>query len=1290
MSNLLKDFNWKDYGVKHGLDTEIACLEHAILASVEVVEKKVTVFDWRRYIQDHPDLQRAFGKGGPVHLNDATCHYLSHGKREKRKVFILGTNEPYVYDFDWKMYDKLNPDVFIQRHRNVGEWHCFRHWCEYGYKEGRETVVEQLVLKTDASISEDDTINKKWRNKLKKILDFRSFKNVNELVHQLTTSQCKIHNVCKNIKSIIICSHSNLSHTAGDTIMVSNWINHFMDNNIHVTLLSKYPIPNSFVRNLVSKSYTLIQCKDNDDLIIKMDELQNKNDRIFIRNHEILDKLRTSSFLHKICFYGLDIHLDGIALMQNKFHSIITQSEQLKTKYVEKGVLSDKIEVVEPLTYKYNFELPERKDNEIRLIYCGTLRDEENILEIIEEFQKIHKERHEMVLKIVYGKINGNVEFTKKVNGYIKKGVPGITFKHNLSHRDSCYEIATSDIGICWRKNGWGENGEVSTKVKEYKMYDITCLDTLLNLKIHNINDIIENDIIDNHVLILCNKFIYSILTINMYSNSDCNSEVSIKIDNKRLCESNILINKSYITPNFIDCAFYKNIKWIYMYGKNLSKINIFNKYVESKCDLKKTNLKKYLTYKLFSNKIAYIGDVFTYNSLTDLLNVDYISKKDALTVNIKQYDCLYCDSTWSGIDGSWDYAFSEYSKKHSSELKQLVEKFKQHGKKCIYYNKEDPTHFNRFYKCAELFDIIITTSYNCVEQYKKIYPDKIIINKPFLCNPVVHNPINNKKEETIYFVGGIYKHFPDRLKHTYKLFDNIIKENFNLKIIDRFFFLAKSIKQLSNKQHHVGRYELDNKYLPFSVPGVSHEEAINTYKNSLLHLNINTVTDCKTMSSRRLMELLACGCNVLSNNSDSIQDLNLPVITDVNMITKDLFTNYNLEGFYYTHCNLSYVSLIMNIYKYTNIHLKSNIKMKIQCDNIKKLPKKYHNYLNPDEYNFILICNRYEESYIEKLLIYLYFFDGNVEFTNNKIDYFTIASKNNLSNTVIISKINPNQTLLIPYIPDNLFQIKEHYDNISINDVVDSNSIFVVMCLWNRIHYLEKTLKYLENQNVDKLITLCIWNNNNESTEEIDNIINNFKGKKVKVIIHHSPENVGGIGRFIFVKYICEKKHNFENVIFIDDDQILKDTFITRLLKNKTEKSGFHWYGKKFYKDKTYWDSWKNLRYKERSDYNYTDFNRNILDYGATCGMIIDTECFLMDDFYNFNKEFQFVEDLWMSYYVITKLGYKLFNGFNELKYCIENEPVISNDANAQWTKLTNVKDIFLKSLREEGGWNV
>jgi len=235
MSNLLTGFDWKDYGVKHGLDSDSKCVEHAIRASVVVdASKKPSVFDWKRYIKDHPDLQRALGKGRPVHVNDATCHYLSHGIKENRKKYILGTNEPYVYDFDWKMYDKLNPDVFTQRHRtNVGEWHCFRHWCDYGYKEDRKTgVCKQLVVKTDALISTDGEVNKRWIKALSNII-LPKYITVDKLIYSYinhtptTISDYKCINIENKNSYNALLTHSN-----GDNLNESNFIKTIQQNGV--------------------------------------------------------------------------------------------------------------------------------------------------------------------------------------------------------------------------------------------------------------------------------------------------------------------------------------------------------------------------------------------------------------------------------------------------------------------------------------------------------------------------------------------------------------------------------------------------------------------------------------------------------------------------------------------------------------------------------------------------------------------------------------------------------------------------------------------------------------------------------------------------------------------------------------------------------------------------------------------------------------------------------------------------------------------------------------------------
>ena len=265
--------------------------------------------------------------------------------------------------------------------------------------------------------------------------------------------------------------------------MISNIMNKLMMKNNNITLLTQHKYSNIFICNLKHTNYKIIKINEN-EIITYINNNHSNYDIIFIRNHNILNMLKNKEYLYKTILYGLDIHLDSISKLNNKFNYIITQSNELKNKYIQKGIISSKIYVLEPITFKYEFDIPKRNDNEIRLIYCGTLRDEENILEIIEEFQKIHKERPEVVFKIIYGKIHGDVTFTKKVNEYIKYGVKGITFKNNLSHKDACCEIATSDIGICWRKNGWGDNGEVSTKVKEYEMDNIKLLTNNYNINV--------------------------------------------------------------------------------------------------------------------------------------------------------------------------------------------------------------------------------------------------------------------------------------------------------------------------------------------------------------------------------------------------------------------------------------------------------------------------------------------------------------------------------------------------------------------------------------------------------------------------------------------------------------------------------------------------------------------------------------------------------------------------------------------------------------------------------------
>ena len=270
-----------------------------------------------------------------------------------------------------------------------------------------------------------------------------------------------------------------------------------------------------------------------------------------------------------------------------------------------------------------------------------------------------------------------------------------------------------------------------------------------------------------------------------------------------------------------------------------------------------------------------------------------------------------------------------------------------------------------------------------------------------------------------------------------------------------------------------------------------------------------------------------------------------------------------------------------------------------------------------------------------------------------------------------------------------NCFSYAPHYNGVNIRESINPDSVLVVMCVWKRVRYLNRTLQCLENQDIGSPITLCIWNNNRASVDEINNIVTHFNGRKVKTIVHHSPENIGGIGRFVFTKYICEKKTHFQNVVFIDDDQMFGADSFRALLNNVKGKESYHWSGKIFYRDRGYWNCWSNVWPELRDDIDSANFDDNYLHYGGTGFMIINTECFLMDEFYQFNEKYKYIEDLWMSYFVINKLGYKLQNG-KELRSKVKIIPGENNSSIALVNLLRPLKDEFLNVLRGDGEWAV
>ena len=176
-------------------------------------------------------------------------------------------------------------------------------------------------------------------------------------------------------------------------------------------------------------------------------------------------------------------------------------------------------------------------------------------------------------------------------------------------------------------------------------------LSECLNKTLYNFKVSIQNDIEK-----------YNILEILIYSNSIRKEKVSIKIDGNILAKSEELLDKNYITPNFIDFEYHNNFNTLDIYSPNIEKIIIKNR--EDRIIHTQTySLENYNNDRdemlLFDNKFAFIGDNHTYDSLKSVIDIDFLSSNiDIDNLNVDKYDFLFCETPWTGVDDSWNFDF--------------------------------------------------------------------------------------------------------------------------------------------------------------------------------------------------------------------------------------------------------------------------------------------------------------------------------------------------------------------------------------------------------------------------------------------------------------------------------------------------------------------------------------------------------------------------------------------------------------------------------------------------------
>lgn len=270
----------------------------------------------------------------------------------------------------------------------------------------------------------------------------------------------------------------------------------------------------------------------------------------------------------------------------------------------------------------------------------------------------------------------------------------------------------------------------------------------------------------------------------------------------------------------------------------------------------------------LHSLRVAAVLDAFSYESLAPECELVALTPEDwADRIREHHPHMLLVESAWLGRDGEWQGQVERAPK----ILRSLVASCRAAGIPTIFWNKEDPVHFEAFIETAGLFDHVLTTDASSIPRYRRILRKASVGLLPFGFQPRTHHPIGDEERRPAsVFAGAWYGNMPDRCADFQAVADPLALAG-PLVIHDRHDDKGAPHQRFPSRFHGSVRSK------------VSYAETASLYRSYRIGINLNTVKQSPSMFARRVLEMIGCNVSVYGNFSLAVRMLlgELTVSTD-------------------------------------------------------------------------------------------------------------------------------------------------------------------------------------------------------------------------------------------------------------------------------------------------------------------------------------------------------------------------------------------------------------------------
>lgn len=263
---------------------------------------------------------------------------------------------------------------------------------------------------------------------------------------------------------------------------------------------------------------------------------------------------------------------------------------------------------------------------------------------------------------------------------------------------------------------------------------------------------------------------------------------------------------------------------------------------------------------------VGVILDDFSAKAFAYEWNVVFLEKDSWLQqLQDQAIDFVFIESAWKGNSGSWQYQLTGPNGP-KPEVLSLLRWCKENGVPTVFWNKEDPPHFEDFLPAAREFDFVFTSDENKIPAYFEALGHDRVAVLPFAAQPAIHNPVrpaNGRHARDVAFAGMYFAHkYPERRAQMQLLLDGAIAGSAKFK---------NGLDIFSRQLGGDPDYQFPDPYDTHVVGSLSYDQMLTAYKAYKVFLNVNSVVDSPSMCARRIFEITAAGTPVVTTPSPAL-----------------------------------------------------------------------------------------------------------------------------------------------------------------------------------------------------------------------------------------------------------------------------------------------------------------------------------------------------------------------------------------------------------------------------------